>query len=289
MNISVVIVVCDSKMYLQRCLNSLFSPRIRRFEVILVDNSFSKDVSSAASLYPEIVFIRNKENRGAAFARNQGIRAAKGDYVMFLDSDAYLKEDFFEKLEKILKTLPEGMGAVSPKIIKTGLEKVFSCGLKVSSIYRVLDVGRNEPSKNYSHSFTVDGPNSCCAVYKREVLEDIKEENYFDNDFFFLFEDADLALRLKKKGYKCLFTPELVCYHYGGGSGVPREYRQFLCFRNRIFMILKYNKGLSLLSFFLRGFFYDLARAIYFALTNRYFFRAIRQVMRYKRNLSRNN
>ena len=254
----------------------------------MVDNGSSDGTGGfIKDNYSKATLITNTENRGTSFARNQGIAAAKGEYIMFLDSDAYLKEGFFEKLEKSLKTLSEGVGAVSPKIIRTGSEKVFSCGLKVSSIYRVFDVGRNEPSKNYIHSFTVDGPNSCCAIYKREVLEDIKDVNYFDEDFFFLFEDVDLALRMKKKGYKCLFVPELVCYHYSGGSGTPYEYRRFLCFRNRWFMVLKHNRGIYIFVFLLRSFIYDFVRTLHFTLTNRYSLKAVEEILSYRRKISR--
>ena len=245
----------------------------------MVDNGPSDGtVSFIESVYPSVKIIKNSENRGACFARNQGIEAARGNFIMLMDCDAYLDNNFFINLKEILKALPANTGALSTKIINVSSKKIFSCGLKISPIYRVFDAGRGKPSNSFISPFAVDGPNSCCAVYRKDVLEKIKEENYFDNDFFFLFEDADLALRLKRKNYRCLFVPELVCYHYGSGSGLSGGYRRFLCFRNRWFMILKYNKGMKLLIFLLRSFLYDFIRTIHFAFTNRRILKLFRDV-----------
>jgi len=279
MFLSVIIPAYNSKNFLGKALSSIFIQNYEGLEVIVVDNGSSDGTRGfIKDNYPKVTLITNTENKGTSFARNQGIAAAKGEYIMFLDSDAYLKEGFFEKLERILKTLPQSVGAVSPRIIKAGSDRIFSCGLKVSSLYRVYDIGKNKDAGAFNDSFFVDGPNTCCGVYRRDILEELKEDSYFDEDFFFLFEDADLALRLKKKRYKCLFVPQLVCCHYKGGSGFPDNYRRFLCFRNRMFMILKYNKGKKLLGFLLRSFFYDSLRAIHFVLTNPYFPRVFRDI-----------
>jgi len=286
--ITIVIAAFNSRFFLEKCLRSVFTQLPQDVEVIIIDNASGDGTENIIKEnYPEVILINNSENKGTSFARNQGIAAAKGEYIMFLDSDAYLKEGFFEKLEMVLKTLPQDVGAVSPKIIKTGSEKVFSCGLRVSNLYRVYDVGKNKDAGAFDNSFVVDGPNTCCGIYKRDVLEELKEDSYFDEDFFFLFEDADLALCLKKRGYKCLFIPDLICYHHGASAQISKEFRRFLCFRNRMFMILKHNKGKYLFLFFLKSFIYDLFRALHFLITSPYSIKAVKEIMLYKRRISR--
>lgn len=287
--ITIIVVTFNSRFFIKKCLDSLFSQKLDNSEVVVVDNASADGTESfVKENYPEAILIKNLENKGASFARNQGIKIAKGEFIMFLDSDVYLEKSFFIKLKEVLRRLSSNIGAISPKIIKANSSKMFSCGLRISDLYRVYDIGKNRNVASFSNSFSVDGPNSCCAIYKREVLEEIKEKDYFDNDFFFLFEDADLALRLKQRGYKCLFASDLVCYHYGAGSPVSKDYRRFLCFRNRWFMIIKYNRGFFLFLFILRSFFYDLARTFHFALTNRYFFMAMRQIIHYKKMVTAN-
>jgi len=197
---------------------------------------------------------------------------------MIADCDIIFTKDFIPYLIDKLKSLSEDIAAVSGKIINGYSQKIFSCGLKVSSLYRAHDLGKNKLPKTFNHSFEIDGPNSCCAVFRRSVLDEISENGYYDQDFFFLFEDVDLALRLKLKHKKSFFCPDLVCFHYPQSSGGTRQYRQYLCFRNRWYIILKHNQGLRLAGFLAKSFFYDLVRTFYFCLTNRYSLKAFKEI-----------
>lgn len=278
-DLSLIIPAYNNIENIRRCLDSVFSQRPTGAEVIVIDNASSDSTPEVIiKEYPDVVLMRNKKNMGSSFARNQGIRAARGKYLMFLDSDAYLGKDFFKNLEGVLAGANQP-DAISTRILKADSGKVFSCGLRVSALYRVFDVGRGRPREEFSLPLAVDGPNSCCAIFKRECLESLKEKGeYFDEDFFFLFEDADLALRLKEKGHSCLFMPELTCYHYGEGSKLSRDFRRFLSFRNRWYMILKIKETSRLFSFFARSLPYDFLRTLHFSLTNKHFFRCLRDI-----------
>jgi len=279
MLLSLVIPTHDAINHIGRCLDSVFSQRSTEIEVIVVDDgSIDSTAHFVNKTYPLVRLARNDKNMGSSFSRNKGIDMASGKYVMLMDSDAYLAEDFIAKMEPFLRSLPDNIVAVSPKIIYAHSDKVFSCGLNISSIYRVYDIGRGMHGSKLNKSFFIDGPNSCCAIYRKDILGSIKEKNgYFDDTFFFLFEDADLALRLKEKGYLSTFFPHSICFHSGGGSGFSREFRRYLCFRNRWYMIVKRKHGARVL---LRSLPYDLIRTLHFALTNRYFFACLRQIHR---------
>lgn len=281
MLISIIITAYNSNKYLSRAIESIFVQKENNIEIIVVDNGSIPTVEDfLKDKYSKLRIIRNGSNRGTSCARNQGIKEARGDYIMFMDSDVELENDFFFKLKKRLEKLPQDIAAFSPKIIDKKTKKIFSCGLLISSIYRSYDFGKGKLADNFLNSFKIDGPNSCCAVFKKEYLEKLKEENYFDESFFFLFEDTDLALRLKNKGFKSIFIPELICYHYGEASNFSREFRRFLCFRNRWYMILKIKDNRKLFLLLARSFIYDFFRALSFALTNRYFLRACKDIWR---------
>ena len=258
MTISVIIPICKNESDLSEILKSLSA-----VEVVLIDNGAGIEIHDAT-----IKVIRNEENKGAAYARNQGVEASCGEYVIFMDCDVVLDEGFLDNLRDVLSSLPKDVMAISPKILNADSERIFSCGLKITPIYRSIDI-RKEP-------FDIDGPNSCCAIFRRSALEELKDQyGYFDERFFFMFEDSDLALRMKKNGMKALYIPELVCHHEGGSSGHSDEYRRYLCFRNRWYMVRKHNKGWRLAVFLLRSCFYELFRGIHFVLTNKYFLQGL--------------
>ncbi len=278
---SIIIPVFNSQATLRKCLDSIFIQDLLRTEVIVVDNGSSdKTWEFVREKYPLVKIVHNCNNLGAAYARNQGINLAQGKYIIFLDSDTELENSFFRKLNDKLKQLPLSVAAISPKIINVQTKKIFSCGINISSIYRAYDLGKDKLPDTFGEICRIDGPNSCCAIFRKEYLEKIKEKSYFDEDFFFLFEDVDLVFRLKKNGYQSVFLPGLICYHQGNSSNTSKQFRQFLCFRNRWYMVLKYNRGWGLIVFLAKSFLYDFLRTVYFMLSNRYFLRALGEIYR---------
>ncbi|MBP7089048.1 MAG: glycosyltransferase [Candidatus Omnitrophica bacterium] len=271
MLLSIIIPSTGGYNNLKIALDTIYTQKnFSNYEVIVIINGFLNDPGFLTRKYPNISLILNQNNKGSSFARNQGLALAKGEYIMFMDCDVELQKDFLFNLQSVFNNISSNVAGIAPKIIDKKSRKIFSCGLLISTIYRVYDIGKGEPPEEYSQVLKIDGPNSCCAVFKREYLDKIKKKDYFDNDFFFLFEDADLALRLKKKGYNCLFTPQLVCFHQGNSSGISQEERRYLCFRNRLFMILNNNSYKEIAYILTKSFFYDLFRTLHLFLTNRY-------------------
>ena len=103
---SIIIPVYNVKQYLGKCLKSVLSQSFGDFECILVDDG-SKDGSS--ELCDELacqdtrIRVVHKENEGVAIARNTGICMARGDFLMFLDSDDTLSTGILEMSAQKLK------------------------------------------------------------------------------------------------------------------------------------------------------------------------------------------
>ncbi|MEI3394172.1 MAG: glycosyltransferase family 2 protein [Clostridia bacterium] len=105
--ISVIIPVYNVEKYLARCLNSIIKNTYKNIEIILV-NDGSKDKSQEIidkykNKYGNIIKAKEQENKGPAEARNVGIEMASGEYLMFIDSDDFIKEDYIENYVKTLK------------------------------------------------------------------------------------------------------------------------------------------------------------------------------------------
>lgn len=110
MKFSLIVPVYNVENYLDKCLNSIFLNNYKDYEVIIVndgstDNS-EKIINEYVSKYSNIVYIKQK-NKGLSSARNAGIKKAKGDYILFIDSDDYIEKDLLNTLNKNLTDSPD--------------------------------------------------------------------------------------------------------------------------------------------------------------------------------------
>ena len=120
---SIVVPVYNVENYLPACVESILSQSFRDFELILIDDGSKDGSSELCDEYHEKdnrVIVIHKQNGGAAAARNDGIRLAKGDYVTFVDSDDYWDDK--DALQKINTKLSE----TDADVLETRL-KSFNC------------------------------------------------------------------------------------------------------------------------------------------------------------------
>ena len=85
---SIIIPVYDVEKYIKKCLDSVFNQTYNNYEVIVV-NDGTKDNSMEIVKNYNVITI-NQKNQGLSMARNNGVKKAKGEYLLFLDSDDYL-------------------------------------------------------------------------------------------------------------------------------------------------------------------------------------------------------
>jgi len=244
--ISIIILTYNSINFIKSCLDSIFIQNFAQPEIIVVDNNSNDGtVSFVKKEYPQIKIIENKNNLGAARARNQGIEMASGDWILTLDCDTILKDNFLDKVTEAIKILPCDIGIIQPKIFKSDRKTIYSNGIALSFLRRFYDIDRDKIDVASSESKYIFGACSASAIYRRKMLEEIKESTgYFDERFFFLVEDVDLAWRAQRSGWKSIFFPEAVSYHFGNSSKFNKGFRRNLCIRNR-FLLIKKNERLS--------------------------------------------
>lgn len=277
---SIIILTSNTIKLTRPCLDSVFGQDSQDFEVIVVDNgSTDGTVGFIKENYPQVKLIENKENRGACRARNQGIEIAKGKWVLTLDCDVILEMVFLSKILNKTNNLSAEVGMIQPKILMADRKTIYSVGIFLSSLRRFYDVGRNEiDNGQFNNSDYIFGACSAAAIYRREMLGDIKEDTgYFDERFFFLIEDVDLAWRAQRKGWEALYYPGAVCYHSGNSSSTDRPLRQYLCWRNRKFMLKKYR--LNRFKLAMIYLIYDLPHLFFIFLINSY----VRKEILYKK------
>ncbi len=99
--VSVVVPVYNQEQHIERCVDSILAQSLREIEVILVDDGSTDSTADILSCYEkkdERIIILHQQNQYAGVARNNGLKIAKGEYVIFWDSDDYFPEDALEAL-----------------------------------------------------------------------------------------------------------------------------------------------------------------------------------------------
>lgn len=103
MKISVIVPVYNSSDYIGRCIDSVLNQTYNNFELILVDDG---SIDNSLSILKEYeikdkrIKVFTQKNSGPGVARNLGIAKATGDYIVFVDSDDYIDEEYFDLLSK---------------------------------------------------------------------------------------------------------------------------------------------------------------------------------------------
>ena len=232
MKISVIIVNYNVKYFLEVCLHSVLrATNGFDAEVIVVDNnSTDGSMQMVAEKFPTVIRIENKDNAGFGRANNQGVAIAKGEYILFLNPDTVMPEDFFTKTIGYMDAHPEA-GSIGPKLLDgkgqfapdgkksfpslsvaifktTGINKVFSKSPYFNKYYAV-HIGEDETA-------AVDVLSGCCMLVRTSVLPKIG--GAFDEDYFMYCEDVDLSYRIQKAGYQNIYFPEATLIHYKGES-----------------------------------------------------------------------
>ena len=192
-NVSVVIPTYNRKDSLLRCLASM----PKDVEVIVVDDGSSDGTAEAIKHVTHLLLVYVRQtNAGPASARNAGIRAASGRYIVFTDDDCVPVEPWPRPLIERLE--------------QEGQEVAGAGG-------RVLPLGDNLLSRYYTFHRILEPPESCsylvtanCA-YRRELLEMV---GGFDPTIRAPGgEDPGLSIKVRSRGYRLVFEPRATVLH----------------------------------------------------------------------------
>lgn len=102
---SIIVPVYNTEKYLKRCLDSIKSQSFKDYEVIIVNDGSTDKSSDIISKYSYKVI--NQKNQGLSMARNNGVKDANGDYLIFLDSDDYIEKDLLKEINNSLSNNPD--------------------------------------------------------------------------------------------------------------------------------------------------------------------------------------
>jgi GT2 family glycosyltransferase len=241
-NISVIIVNHNRKDLLRNCLHSLLQQHGIAFEIVVVDNG-SQD-GSAEMIKREfpgcaipIQVIRNQDNRGFCAANNQGIAKARGEFLALLNNDAEAEPGWLATLRQAFQQPDVGMAA-SKILVYDDPSRIDKVGhvIYLDGQNRGRGFGETDHGQ-YDRIEEVLWPDGCAAMYRRAMIEEI---GGFDEDFFAYADDAELGLRARIAGWRCLYMPGAVVRHHRGATlGKQSLWRMELIERNRVLLAAK--------------------------------------------------
>ena len=238
--ISILILNYNGKALLKQCLDSIFAQNRSDFEVILADNNSSDDsVSWTKENYPQVKIIEHKKNLGFAGGNNYALPYANGEWIFFLNNDAFLEKNCLNVLVEHIKGRKAEQLVFAPLMLKSDLPHlVDSAGDMLypwGYAYRYENVRADEKKILEDREIFA----ACCgaAVFNKDLLRRL---NGFDDDFFLYYEDIDLSLRARHLGAEIMFVSQARVFHKGSATmGKRNALRLYHVDRNRFWTKLK--------------------------------------------------
>lgn len=225
--VDVVVVSFNTRELLERCLLAVRAQVGADVHAIVVDNaSTDGSVELVRERFPEVELVELGENRGFGAANNIAFERCRGEFVLLLNSDAFLQPDSVARLVEVARRRPDA-GAVGPRLLNEdgSLQRSAwpfpSAGrllLEAVGAHLVLRrLGLLEDLGTWAHDEErdVDFLIGACLLMR---LADVREVGGFDEGFWLYAEETDLLRRVADRGWRVTFTPSTSVVHIAGAS-----------------------------------------------------------------------
>lgn len=227
--VSVIIVSYNTRDLTLRCLKCLFNDLgDLNSEVFVVDNaSGDGSVDAIRAEFPGVTIIQNAENRGFGAANNLALARATGEFVLLLNSDAFLHAGAIGGMLEAMRG-DSRIGVVGPRILNSDGSLQRSCyrfpspgqawreNLWLHRLHWLVPGWDDYESWAHDSEREVEWAIGACLLVRAEVVGRI---GGFDERFFMYAEESDWQFRIRQGGWKVWFTPRARVTHIGGASG----------------------------------------------------------------------
>ena len=249
--VSIVIPSFNGLEYLPDCLEALSRQTEKDFEIIVVDNGSTDQTQDYLKKnHPKVVQIPLNENKGFAGACNEGVKQAKGNWIVFLNNDTEVANDWLGQLLGPLEQDPSvGVTASKPRV-QSDRARLDAMGSYLTASGFLRHVGILEIDHGQHDQLgDIFSPKGVAFAIEKDLLDRL---GGFDERFVSYFEESDLFWRVWLAGRSVRVVPTSVVYHKIGGTACHFQYAwvDYHSFKNRIRSILK-NAGFLTLSWML--------------------------------------
>jgi len=239
--IAVSIVTYNHEDDIGKCINSLLKQTYKDFDIFVVDNNSSDETSGVVRSIDDarIKFTQLEENTGFCGGHNYTINKLDVDYVLLVNPDIQLTNDYIERALKFISSDPT-IGTLCGLLLQSddGEDAVIdSAGMLKKRDGRYELRFHRKYKKDVSlHLEEVPGADGALPLYNMKMVNDIKiNGDFFDEMFFAHKEDWDISWRSSLFGWKTVFNPDFVAIH-------PRSFKPgSLDTRNKMSSVVKYH------------------------------------------------
>lgn len=215
--VSIIIPVFNNWVYTYNCLKSIHenSPD-GLYEVVIVDDASTDHTQEMLQKVDGITVVKNEDNLGFINSCNKGAKAARGEFILFLNNDTIVLKNW---LESLIRTMEEdsrvgivGSKQISPdrKLLEAGII-VFKDG---SAHQYGITFDPARPEFNYLRE--VDVVSGACLMIRRPIWEEL---GGFDRGYTVAYyEDMDICFAVRELGYKVMYQPRSEIIHFSGAT-----------------------------------------------------------------------
>ncbi len=230
LDLSIVIVNWNTRHVIVDCLESVFANLgTLSGEVIVIDNaSTDGSAQTIAGEFPQVRLIANDTNRGFAAANNQGMRIARGAYVLLLNPDTVVLDGAFDKTLAYARRHPD-IGVLGCQVMESAQAVQRTCFRFPSPLNTLMWVSgalawfpRSRIAGRAAYGpwdrrdeREVEVVSGMFMLVRREAIEQV---GLMDEAYFVFAEEADWCYRFRSAGWRCVFAPVGRIVHVDGGS-----------------------------------------------------------------------
>ena len=194
---------------------------IKKFPTIIINNSKSNEFNTLINDFKNIELIIPDSNLGYGKANNLGVDKSKTPYVLIINPDILLNEEFINILYSTYLNYNDNIGALGPSLYDSNMKRRTNGSIshiKKMSGRKLYNSLNNIPEGNMCCDFLV----GCCLFMKRDFFIEL---GGFDKDFFMYFEDNDLCDRIIKKGKTIIEVPSAKVIHLENSSSKKNSFQ----------------------------------------------------------------
>ncbi len=212
--VSIIIPVFNMVDYTKQCCKAIVENTPEAlYEVIIVDNASTDGTKEFFKcLGGDVHVIRNEKNLGFAKACNQGAKAAKGTYLLFLNNDTVPQEGWLDAMVETIEEKPKA-GIVGSKLLYPDgtIQHAGVVFYRESSVISHIYKGLKADHRNVDYMRDFNAVTGACLLIPKKLFFDLQG---FYEGFIAGYEDVDLCLRTKEKGLRVIYQPKSVLIHH---------------------------------------------------------------------------